>query len=132
MIWSNRFVPIPWAGVLLTWTFFQGCGPSGNAPVNVDIAKQTLQTTLEKWKNGDEITSLQKASPSIVVQDMDWTSGAKLIKFEILSDPKPMDANLIAKVKLKLSDANGQESEKDVTYMVGTAPALTVFRDMFH
>ena len=51
--------------------------------------------------------------------------------FEILEGGKPVDSNLYAQVKLKLRDAAGSESEKTVTYVVGTSPKLTVFRQMF-
>lgn len=106
-----------------------GCGASHR--VQPDIAVSTLRTALESWKGGETPDSLKKATPPIVVQDADWTSGAKLISFEIQEGGKPVDANLYAQVKLKLRDAAGTESDKTVTYVVGTSPALTVFRDMF-
>ena len=124
-------VPLPLAGWLLALMFFCGCSSGVSAPVNVDVAKQTLKTTMETWQHGDAVDSLQKATPAIVVQDLDWTGGAKLIEFEILSDPEPQGANLIAKVKLKLSAASGEQEEKTVSYVVGTSPVLTVFRDLF-
>jgi hypothetical protein len=86
---------------------------------------------LESWKNGQSPESLQKASPPIIVQDLDWTSGAKLMEFEILEGGEPVDANLYAQVKLKLRDSAGSDTNRTVTYVVGTSPKLTVFRDMF-
>lgn len=107
-----------------------GCGPHRNAPVNVQVAQQTLKETLEKWKQGSKPADLQAASPQIVVQDLDWSGGAKLLDFEMLGDGEPVDANLIGKVKLKLQSQEGKAAEKTVTYVVGTSPVLTVFRDM--
>lgn len=107
-----------------------GCGPHRNAPVNVQEAQQTLKATLEKWKQGSQPADLQAASPQIVVQDMDWSAGAKLLDFELLGAGEPVDANLIAQVKLKLLSPEGKAAEKTVTYVVGTSPVLTVFRDM--
>jgi hypothetical protein len=101
-----------------------------SAPVKPDVALQTLQTTLDEWKSGATLESLRKRTPEIVVQDLDWTRGKKLVAYEVLGNGEPVDANLIAKVKLTLQDAEGQNTEKTVTYVVGTSPVLTVFRDL--
>jgi hypothetical protein len=108
-----------------------GSGPYKSAPVNPDIARDTLNSAMESWKSGETIESLKADSPSIVVQDLDWSAGAKLLDYEVLDDGKPESANLVARVKLSLEDQDGATSEKTVTYLVGTAPVLTVFRDMF-
>ena len=118
---------------LLCTFAFAGCGsgPYESAPVNPDIARDTLNSALESWKEGASIESLKDDAPSIVVQDFDWAGGAKLLDYEVLDDGKPESANLVARVKLSLEDKEGTKSEKTVTYLVGTAPVLTVFRDMF-
>jgi len=108
-----------------------GCS-RGNAPVNVDVAQQTLTSTLEFWKGGETPESVGEQKPAIIVQDVDWTNGAKLLDYEIIDEGKPVDANLIAKVKLKLTGADGKETQKTVTYVVGTSPVLTVFRDLMN
>jgi hypothetical protein len=108
-----------------------GSGPYESAPVNPEIARETLNAALDSWKNGETVESLKEDSPSIVVQDFDWSGGAKLLEYEVLDDGKPESANLVAKVKLSLEGKDGTKSEKTVTYVVGTAPVLTVFRDMF-
>lgn len=109
--------------------FTLGCGGPRNTPVNVNTAQETLKTTLDKWKAGAKPEELQSGTPKIVAQDMDWLGGAELISYEILGDAKPMDANLKAQVKLNLRK-DGKETEKTVSYLVGTSPVLTVFRDM--
>jgi hypothetical protein len=108
-----------------------GSGPYESAPVNPQIARETLNAALESWKEGATVESLKADSPSIVVQDFDWAGGAKLLDYDVLDDGKPESANLVARVKLSLEDKEGTKSEKTVTYLVGTAPVLTVFRDMF-
>lgn len=123
-------------GICLSVSLFgllvlSGCSGK-NAPVNVDVAQQTLTSTLEFWKDGETPESVAEQKPSIIVQDIDWTSGAKLIDYEIIDDGNPVDANLIAKVKLKLQATDGKETEKTVTYVVGTSPVLTVFRDLMN
>jgi hypothetical protein len=108
---------------------FAGCG--SKHAVQPDLAVTTLRTALEGWRSGKTPEAMQQVVPAIVVQDLDWTGGAKLKEFQILDGGKPVDANLYAQVKLKLIDASGGESEKTVTYVVGTSPKLTVFRDLF-
>lgn len=131
---SRSFRCVTWQQSLLLLILSSGvigCGGNAHA-VKPDVAQQTLRTALDSWKSGQTVESLKKGSPSIVVQDQDWSGGAKLVDYEVLDGAKPVDANLQAKVKLKLRDAKDVEAEKTVSYVVGTSPVLTVFRDMFH
>jgi hypothetical protein len=100
------------------------------APVNPELARKSLREVLDGWKRGEELASFRTASPSITVQDMDWTSGYKLLDYEIVGDGKYDDANLLCPVRLKLQDPKGIAVSRDVTYMVGTDPVITVFRYM--
>jgi hypothetical protein len=100
------------------------------APVNPELARKSLRQVLDGWKRGDDMASFRQASPSITVQDMDWTSGYKLLDYEIVGDGKYDDANLLCPVKLKLQDPKGNSVNREVTYMVGTDPVITVFREM--
>lgn len=113
---------------------FPGCnsGARESAPVNASVARDTLERVMETWKQGQSADALQKQSPAIVVQDLDWTSGMKLMGYEIAGEGKESGANLIAQVKLTLADNQGAQTEKTVTYVVGTAPVLTVFRDLLN
>ena len=115
------------AGLLLA-----GCSGTGpHAPaVDPARAREALQTTLDGWKKGESIEALKAGSPSIVAQDFDWMAGRKLVGYEVLGDGKDDDANLRIPVRLTLRDAGGRESQKTVSYVVGTSPALTVFREM--
>ncbi len=108
-----------------------GSGPYESAPVDPDTALDTLTSVMESWKKGESPQDVREQTPSIVVQDLDWSGGMKLLDYEVLDDGKPESANLIARVRQSLEDKAGAKSERTVTYVVGTAPALTVFRDMF-
>ncbi len=66
-----------------------------------------------------------------MIQDRDWETGSTLVAFEVRGAGKAEDANLLCDVRLKLRGAGGREVEKDVTYIVGTDPVLTVFRKVF-
>jgi hypothetical protein len=109
-----------------------GCGQDvvGRASrVDPPRAREALKTVLDGWKKGDTPAGLKSASPSIVVQDFDWMSGHRLLAYEVASDGKDDDANLRIPVKLTLKAPNGRELEKRVSYVVGTSPAVTVFRE---
>lgn len=109
-----------------------GCsGQKIAASVDADKARDALKTVLESWKQGGTIDALKNGSPSIVAQDFDWMNGAKLIDYQIEDPGKNDDANLRIPVKLTLQGPNGKEVQKQVRYIVGTDPAITVFRDMF-
>jgi hypothetical protein len=117
------------AMVLLT---LAGCS-SGNAhAVNPSQARDALVAALDHWKQGDPPRSLSSASPSMTVQDFEWERGAKLLDYQILGDGQSKDANLSVKVKLTLAGEQGKSKtvEKTVSYLVGTSPSVTVFRDM--
>lgn len=110
-----------------------GCGQSRQTadPVEPDRARRTLHAALDAWKEGRKIESLREQQPEIVAQDMDWKAGARLVSYEILGSGEKVDANLHCDVKLTLRDARGRQVEKQVRYIVGTSPVLTVFRQMF-
>ncbi len=116
--------------LLAVLTLFLGCESDRRAaPVDPALARQALKTVLDRWKNGDKPDDLKSASPSIVVQDFDWMGGQKLVAYEVAGDGKDDDANLRIPVRLTLKTAKGQDVKKNVTYLVGTSPVITVFRD---
>ena len=86
---------------------------------------------LDSWKKGDPSTALQNASPPIYVIDQEWQSGGKLKDYEIVGAGEAKDAHLFCQVKLTVLGANGKEVKKEVTYIISTAPNLTVSRKVF-
>lgn len=104
-----------------------GPGPAGR--VDAPKAREILNAVLDRWKGGDRPEALKEASPPIVVQDFDWMGGATLIAYEVDGPGKDDDANLRIPVKLTLKTPKGQELQKAVSYVVGTSPAITVFRE---
>lgn len=108
-----------------------GCQSSTRADrVDPNLARSTLESVLESWKQGDSINSWQQNDADPVVQDLDWSAGYKLLSYEILDQGDSLDANLFCDVKLILEDANSNRLERDVTYVVGTSPVRTVFRSL--
>lgn len=117
--------------VLLFASAVAGCGQKPPDPVEPLLAQETLVRVLDGWKAGLQPADFQKQTPPVVVQDMEWQEGAKLVSYETLAAGMPVDANLHCNVRLVLAAADGTESTKTVTYMVGTHPVLTVFRKLF-
>jgi len=124
---------VPTFLIVLMSVQLTGCsGTSGNDTVRPDVAKETLIAALTAWMAGELPDSLQTRTPAIVVQDMDWSAGHKLLDFEPQGDGKSVGANLSIEVQLTLVDTQDKKTEQKVWYLVGTDPALTVFRDMLH
>lgn len=119
--------------VAVLLTVLAGCSETSQPDVvRPELAKETLVKALDAWKAGSKIDSLQAQSPSIVVQDRDWTAGKKLQGYSLNGEGRSVGANLSIEVELTLADASGKVATSKVWYLVGTDPALTVFRDMLH
>jgi hypothetical protein len=110
-----------------------GCspGPQRAAAVDPASARTALQSALDAWKAGQKPADLKAGSPAITVQDLDWESGSRLVSYEVKSEGTHDNANLRIPVSLTLSGPSGGEQTKEVTYVVGTSPAITVFRELF-
>jgi hypothetical protein len=123
---SSFFVPF---AIFMIAT--SGCQSSSEANrVDPNLAKSTLESALDGWQRGEPIASYQKNDAPVVVQDLDWTEGAKLTAYKILDSRDPLDANMFCRVQLSLEDVSGKRSEREVTYVVGTSPVRTVFRSL--
>ena len=128
----RRHFVLQLSAVLLAVSFAGCSGESSTDSVRPDLAKETLIKALSAWKDGGKVDALQSQAPPIVVQDMDWSAGKQLQEFSLQGDGKSVGANLSIEVELTLQDAAGKTSKSKVWYLVGTDPALTVFRDMLH
>jgi hypothetical protein len=115
--------------VILTMS---GCSSGSAHAVDTSQARDALVFALDHWKQGDAPKSLSTSGKPMTVQDFEWESGAKLVDYEIVGEGQPRDANLSVKVKLTLAGGQGKSKniEKTVSYLVGTSPSTTVFRDM--
>jgi hypothetical protein len=123
--------------LVLATLLMPGCsGSSGAYPVDEPQARDALKIALDAWKNGQTSKSLAESSTPMTVQDFEWDTGAKLIDYEVLNDGKSEGANLRIQVKLTTvgEPAKGKKeakpAEKKASYVVGTSPRLTVFRDI--
>lgn len=121
---------VRWLLSLLLLFVCAGCGSSHALhPVAPDTARKSLETVLEGWKAGKSPDAWRGEKPEIVVQDVDWSMGKKLVAYEIVGEGKAVDANLHCDVKLELAEGAGTTS-RTVHYLVGTSPVITVFRQI--
>ena len=106
-----------------------GCsGSRGSAPVDAARARAALGAALDGWKKGDAPAALNAGPAPVTVQDLDWVAGARLLDYQVTGEGKAEHVNLRIPVTLTLKTADGQEIRKDVNYVVGTSPIVTVFR----
>jgi hypothetical protein len=109
------------ARVLLMFSLW-GCsqGNTPSHPLDQDLARASVQKAMQAWVDGKTPKDLE---PEIVVGDPDWKQGKKLVSFEIMANNETSDgSNLHIVVKQKFD-----ESDSEVTYIVGTSPVITIF-----
>jgi hypothetical protein len=118
-------------GVLLA-LLLPGCsGSSRLGAVNASLARESLKVALEHWMKGEDPKSLLSSATPMTAQDYEWASGAKLLDYQFLDDGREEDANLRVQVKITLAqEGKGKAVEKNASYVVGTSPTVTVFRDI--
>lgn len=121
--------PVSFA-VALMFLLVSGCSDPVGGPVKLDTAQQILSGAMECWKEGKTPKDLLAATPPVFVQEQEWNDGVTLVDYEIISNDQPVGPNLIATVKLKLEKPAGKITEKTATYVVGTSPSLTVYRNI--
>jgi hypothetical protein len=111
-----------------------GCGSGAPKPADPAAAREALERALTAWTEGKPAESLKNESPPIVVSDHGWTSGARLIKYQIEPGDRRAGADHNFQVVLWLQDdkakAKGKSGERQekTQYNVGTNPILTVVR----
>lgn len=120
-----------WAAGGLIAAGCSGGGGPRNAPVDEAKARDTLRSALDSWKRGEKVEQLQSASPPIYVIDPDWQSGAVLRDYQLVGEGTAMDANLSCPVRITVRVPGRGETTREVTFIVSTAPNLTVSRKVF-
>ncbi|MFO0870262.1 MAG: hypothetical protein U0935_15140 [Pirellulales bacterium] len=124
---THALVACVWGSVVASLI---GCGSGGGADLklNPEQARQALTTFLETWSKGEPVTALASQKPAIVGRDPSWEGGDKLARFKV-GEEKSDGANLHVDVELELESADKGKVTQKVTYVVGTSPVITVFRN---
>jgi hypothetical protein len=128
---GSLWVALACLGVLSA-LMLAGCsGTSQAGAVNASLARESLKVALDHWKKGEDSKSLASSGTPITAQDFEWASGAKLLDYQILDDGREEDSNLRVQVKITLGPQGTSKAvEKKASYVVGTSPSVTVFRDI--
>ena len=84
---------------------------------------------MEQWKSGGDQTALKAGSEPIVMNDVDWRSGAQLVSYKFLDRGEDVGANLHATLELVVKEKQKRPRTQKVTYIVGTSPVVTIFRN---
>jgi hypothetical protein len=123
--------------VVLATLLLPGCSNSSVAnPVNELQARDALKIALDAWKKGETSQSLASSSTPMTVQDFEWDTGSKLLDYQLVDDGRADGPNLRIQVKITTigEPAQGKKdakpTEKKASYVIGTSPRLTVFRDI--
>ena len=119
--------------VVLAALPLSGCGYSQAQPVDAPRAREALKIALEHWKKGEDPKLLESSGTPMVVQDFEWTQGAKLKDYQVVDEGKEENNNLRVQVKLTLSNLGkdkGKPVEKKASYVVTTSPSVMVYRDI--
>lgn len=112
----------------LTLLLAAGCSSSLPPAADADKARSAMQTVLDAWQKGEVPQSLQKATPAIHVNDPEWSSGVKLVKYQILSDQTNGQSRR-CEVLLTTEAKGGPSKEEQASYTIDTEPAIVVARD---
>ena len=97
-------------------------------PLDKAAARQSLTAFLDCWVEGKPVETLQSRTPAITGRDSDWDNGRKLVSYTIGAETDD-GTNMHITAKLVLGSEGGEEPPLDVTYIVGTSPVITIFRD---
>ncbi len=108
-----------------------GCDDRPTKPVPLDkqVAKDSFKAFLDAWQAGEQQSALKQKTPEIIGGDPDWEAGAKLVSYKLIEMERDDGANLHPTAELVLQTAEGRQPPQKITYVVGTSPKITVFRE---
>ncbi len=114
---------------LLLWAAFGliGCGggEGRNRPLDVELAKSSLDTAMRAWIDGKKPADLK---PGIIMGDFAWESGKTLVGYELVAGKEHHDgANLHVTALLEFKNDKGKTSKSETNYIISTSPAITIF-----
>jgi hypothetical protein len=122
-----------WLAVLIAVSAFCGCGrvSARDLDLNEEVAHASLERFFEAWKSGQSQTDL---GPDIIAADEAWEAGARLLSFKIQPSGLNDGTNLHITAELVLAQPGNAPRAKSgkpkrVTYVVGTSPVITIFRE---
>ena len=125
LFWPNASLAV------LTLMFICGCGrtvPIANMLGPEDAATYLTQV-LDVWKNGQPSNSMMQLVPPVLVRDLDWEAGHKLIGYSVKGAPERYGHSIRINVELTVSTASNVQRKQIVRYSVSTGEMTVVMRD---
>jgi hypothetical protein len=107
-----------------------GCSRRLDPDVDPAAADIALRTGLDAWKSGKSPEDLEKARPSIIMNEDDWRTGKQLLDFTMDKGAKS-GRQVRCKVHIKLQGKDGTTTERDAVYIIDTTPRIVIVRDLF-
>ncbi len=126
---TRRSLASAWLAAPLLAVLPLGCG--GLKPTDPDLARATLATTLDAWRDGRTIDDVTGGSPPITVADPAWKAGFKLVRYQVAETTRAAGFDLKIPVELWLEDSKGKTKQEKVKYTVSVEPSRTVIRAPF-
>ncbi|MBC7852547.1 MAG: hypothetical protein IAF94_03840 [Pirellulaceae bacterium] len=115
--------------IILFTVFVGGCSTPLPPAAEPAQARSALTTALDAWQKGETAESLQARSPAIHVNDPGWSSGERLVKYEIQAE-QAHGQGWKVQVLLTLQSGGGAASNRQVNYTIDTEPAVVIVRDV--
>jgi len=116
------------AALVLMLLCSAGCSDPLPPAANPERAREALQSALDAWQKGETVESLQAGLPAIHVNDPEWRSNTKLVKYEIQSG-ETHGLSWRCEVLLTFQNGAGKATPRQVKYIIDTDPALVIVRD---
>lgn len=96
-------------------------------PIDPQEARTLVTLVLRGWKEGKPPEFLRMRQPEIVVQDFDWSTGKRLVSYEVVGRERIVHSQLEVQAELVLEQA-GARTNVTARYLIGNDPVITVFR----
>ena len=113
------------SAVVLLAVTFTGCTSRLPPPTDPAEARAALQAALDTWKRGEALATLQERTPPIQFADLQWESGARLLKYEIAA-AEQRGLGMRITVKMSLEAKGGQRRDTTTVYTAETQPRIVI------
>ena len=123
----SRHLSLSFVGFVLFMT--SGCGAGNNGPqADPNEAEKTVKYVLDAWKKGEKLADVSKREPGIVINDMDWSLGHKLVSYKPSAEARVAGNDMQYPVELELKSPKGRIVKKQAIYNISTTPQKLVLR----
>jgi hypothetical protein len=123
-LWKRRRLWMACALVLMAGC---GIGQTGR-PADPAAAERALRAALDAWKQGEDPDTLSRRTPPILVSDVEWKGGLRLLRYTADEAGRLVGFDMNYPVVLELKSPRGKAVTKRALYAVTTQPEVLVVR----